>query len=486
MTMLQWIRHWSETCPDRAAHVSGGRSLTYRELWERSDALAALLLERHGRDGRPVVVRGHKEPEMLVAFLAAVKAGRPYVPVDLSIPQDRFERIAAAAGACEVLQAAGLPEPAPGRTPDPGAAAGPADPFYIIFTSGSTGEPKGVPITLANLMDFVTWMLGEQQIASMAETFLNQAPFSFDLSVMDLYLSLATGGTLFSLEKALAENPRELFKALASSGVTTWVSTPSFAVMCLAERSFGQAMLPGLRRFLFCGETLPADCAARLLERFPQAEVWNTYGPTEATVATTSVRVDRALVERCNPLPVGRPKPGTRVLVMDAEGRPVPAGERGEIVIAGPNVSQGYLNNPERSAQSFFRLDGLQAYRTGDWGRFQDGLLYCEGRMDFQVKLHGYRIELGDIESHLRALHWVEDAVVLPAIRDGRVQWLGAFVILSERPGGSDFAVAQLLRQALGARLPAYMLPRKFYFIDAFPMTPNGKADRRALGERLT
>ncbi len=485
MRLQQQIRHYAEVCPDRAAHVSGARRLTYRELWERSGVLAALLLERYGTDRRPLVVRGHKEPEMLVAFLAAVRSGRPYVPVDLSIPQERFERIAAAAGACEVWYAASLPQGIENAAPSDEAAVGLDDTFYMIFTSGSTGEPKGVPITLGNLTDFVTWMMTEQNFTPQGETFLNQAPFSFDLSVMDLYLSLATGGTLFSLEKATVDVPAQLFKALAGSGVTTWVSTPSFAVMCLAEKSFTQAMLPELRRFLFCGETLPADCAARLLERFPQAQVWNTYGPTEATVATTSVRIDPDLLARCNPLPVGYPKPGTRVIVADPEGRPLPEAERGEIIIAGPNVSRGYLNNPERTAQAFLQLDGVQAYRTGDWGRFQDGLLYCEGRMDFQVKLHGYRIELGDIESHLRALPWVEDAVVLPAVRGGKAEWLGAFLVLKERPEGTDFAVGQLLRQELGARLPAYMLPRKFYFVDSFPMTPNGKADRRALSERL-
>jgi D-alanine--poly(phosphoribitol) ligase subunit 1 len=303
---------------------------------------------------------------------------------------------------------------------------------------------------------------------------------------MDLYLSLTTGGTLFSLAKQTVESPKLLFPALAGSGVTTWVSTPSFAMICLAETRFAATMLPALRRFLFCGETLPPDCAARLLERFPDAEVWNTYGPTEATVATTSVRVDRGVLARYNPLPVGFPKPDSHIAVVDEQGRPQPDGERGEIIITGPNVSCGYLNNAEQTAHSFFVQGGRQAYRTGDWGRFRDGMLFFEGRMDFQVKLHGYRIELGDIEAHMRALPWIEDAVVLPAIKDGKAEWLAAFVILSERPEGNDFAVTQALRQALGARLPAYMLPRRWFFRDAFPITPNGKADRRKLAEQLS
>jgi D-alanine--poly(phosphoribitol) ligase subunit 1 len=167
------------------------------------------------------------------------------------------------------------------------------DPFYVIFTSGSTGEPKGVVITLANLTAFVDWMLGEQRFAESTETFLNQAPFSFDLSVMDLYLSLVTGGTLFSVNKDDIANLKSLYEKFTRSEITTWVSTPSFAQMCLIERGFQQAMLPRLRRFLFCGETLAPETAAQLLDRFPEAEVWNTYGPTEATVATSSIRIDQ-------------------------------------------------------------------------------------------------------------------------------------------------------------------------------------------------
>jgi len=455
--------------------------MTYGELWHRSDALATRLVG----ETTPVAVRGHKEPEMLVAFLAAVKAGQPYIPLDASIPEERVRRILATSGAGVVLTATALPEGEQGGEVPRSKPLGPDDVFYIMYTSGSTGEPKGVQITRSSVDGFVDWMLEEQHFMEQGEVFLNQVPFSFDVSVMDLYLSLVTGGTLWSLSRQVMSSPNALFRSLAESGVTTWVSTPSFAVMCLTEQRFNAQMLPNLRRFLFCGETLTPDCVRRLHGRFPGAEVCNTYGPTEATVATTSVKVTPELLAQYSPLPVGYAKPGTQLLVLSDAGDVQPEGERGEIVIVGPNVSVGYLNNPEATARSFSVRGGMRAYRTGDWGHYRDGLLFFEGRMDFQVKLSGYRIELGDVEANLRALDCVEDAVVLPAMKDGQPAWLVGFVRMARRPERSDSTVVQALRKELSARLPAYMIPRQFFIMESFPMTANGKVDRKQLAEKL-
>jgi D-alanine--poly(phosphoribitol) ligase subunit 1 len=484
--LLAQIDHWGAIAPDRPAHVSEGRTLTYGELRAQSDALAAWLEGKLGENRAPVAVIGHKEPEMLVAFLGAVKSGRPYVPIDLSIPPQRAERIVQNAGATLTLTPAAvrdaLAAPVAAARPQPVAGE---DPYYIIFTSGSTGEPKGVVITLNCLTTFVLWTLGEQKFPELNETFLNQAPFSFDLSVMDLYASLASGGTLYSITREAIANPKLLYQAFATSGITTWVSTPSFAQMCLVEKSFGPAMLPHIRRFWFCGETLANETAAQLLDRFPQAEVWNTYGPTEATVATTSIRVDREVLARHSPLPVGYVMPGTRIAIMDEHRASVAEGERGEIVIIGPNVSPGYLGRADLTEKAFFATDGTRAYRTGDWGRTRDGLIFFEGRMDGQIKLHGYRIEIGDIESHLRSLPQIADAVVLVAEKNGKPDSLAGFVVLRERGAGSDFDISLRFKKLLAERLPSYMVPRKFWFLEAFPMTANGKADRRKLAELL-
>lgn len=485
MDLLDRISRTAHEYPEKLAHVSEDRTLTYAELAQKSDALARHFAGAFPAGHAPVAVIGHKEPEMLIAFLGAVKSGRPYVPIDVAIPARRAAGMLQASQAVVALTPSEIAALANERSSAKPRRVGLNDPFYIIFTSGSTGEPKGVVITLGCLTTFLEWMLEQHPFTRGRETFLNQAPFAFDLSVMDLYLSLATGGTLFSIGKNEIANPKRLYSALDHSTVTVWVSTPTFAQMCLIERRFNRTMLPQLRRFLFCGETLAPDTVAQLLDRFPEAEIWNTYGPTEATVACTSVRIDRDMLARYAPLPVGAPMPGAKVLVVDAEGQPVTPGERGEIIIAGAHVSPGYVGSPDLANSGFFWMGNLRAYRTGDWGRIENGLLFFEGRIDAQFKINGYRIELGDVEENLRSLPTVTDAAVLPVIRQGIAQSLAAFVVLSRRGGESDFELGTRLRSELAQRIPAYMLPGRFIFVDAFPMTANGKTDRRRLADSI-
>lgn len=533
--LLERIEHWAKNCPQRAAHRSREQVLTYRDLKNYSDALA-VRLEQIRREngiqrGTPCIVYGHKQNAMLVAFLACVKAGCPYVPVDVSVPAERLRQIIVSSGARIIITAQPLPvevlraETAEGvekfmielpqngweadtaiwpetlgKRPDPAWQVQLEEVYYIIYTSGSTGVPKGVQITLAALESFLNWGKAVFQPVEAQETFLNQAPFSFDLSVMDLYLSLANGGTLWSVDHEQMVAMQDLFASLAASGITYWVSTPSFAEICLTDKSFRQTLLPKLKTFLFCGEVLTNECAAKLLDRFPQARVENTYGPTEATVAVTSLDVTEEVLQTYSPLPVGRVKPDGRILICNPEEltaqleahscrlpwipQELPEGERGEIIIAGPNVSAGYLNQPELTRRAFFSWteEGVswRAYRTGDAGIKQGELIFFCGRLDFQVKLHGYRIELGDIEENLRRIPWVKNAVVLPVGQPGKIEYLKAF-LSSTVPVENEFEAGQKIRTELRRCLPEYMIPRRFAFVEAMPLTGNGKVDRRAL-----
>jgi D-alanine--poly(phosphoribitol) ligase subunit 1 len=197
------------------------------------------------------------------------------------------------------------------------------------------------------------------------------------------------------------------------------------------------------------------------------------------------VEITKEVLSTWNPLPIGKVMPGTRILIRGEDGREVAPGERGEIVIAGPNVSPGYLFRPDLTEKVFAAFEGTRSYRTGDWGRDRNGMVFCEGRMDNQIKLPGHRIELGDMESNLRALDEIADAVVLPVKKGDKIDSVAAFIVLSGQKAGSDFEQTAALKKQLSERVPPYMIPRKFFFLESFPMNANGKADRKKLAEAL-
>ena len=498
MDVIEEIRKQALENGDRIAFVSRAGKLTYRELWEKSGRLAGYIEQRMGDNKEPVMVYGHKHPLMLVCFLACVRSGRAYCPVDENTPADRITMIASQIGKPLVMNTSSYREPdvinsdndnddvivSPDEinretenndvcTSDNYCKG--EDVFYIIFTSGSTGRPKGVQITTNNLNAYLKWAMSLGGGIQPGAVFLNQAPYSFDLSVMDLYLSLTTGGTIVAIDHDLLQDIAAMVRFIGQHKVEYWVSTPSFVELCRGAPQFTQTAIPTLKAFLFCGETLPNETAKYLLDAFPKAKVINTYGPTETTVCVTQVEITREMTESATPLPVGIPGPSTKILIDS---------ETDEIIISGRTVSPGYYKDPEKTAKAFLQTNanGVRAYRTGDAGHWDEqGRLYCDGRLDHQIKLHGYRMELEDIEANIERLEGVIKTVVIPVYKEGTIQSLTAYIVREKMQISGDYEGRKQIREGLKELLPSYMIPRRIRFIDELPMTENGKLDRKKL-----
>lgn len=487
---------------NQVAMVTGAKTITYAQLWEESDNLAGYIKSMCREDRTPIIVYGHKNPYMIVAFLACAKAGHAYVPIDINVPRNRIENIIDSVCPKLIIVTEKFIKykeyPCVNIVEDVSVFERKIDinttdwvkadeVYYIIFTSGSTGNPKGVQITYKALNYFTEWALTLGDNSKKRKRFINQAPFSFDLSVMDLYMSLVSESCLFALEKDVQGDYKKLFILLKESNANVWVSTPSFADLCLADPAFSQDLLPDMELFLFCGETLTNRTADNLLTRFPKAQVYNTYGPTESTVAVTEICVDKNTNESYNPLPVGVPKPGTIIKIMDGENE-LPEGEKGEIVIIGNTVSKGYFKNDAENRKAFYShsLDGhpTAAYRTGDKGYFKDGLLFYCGRIDLQIKLHGYRMEIEDVEENLMKIPDVEKAVVVPIYdsEKAKVKYLQAFCIYSKNVEDM-YKLQKKIKKEMSEFVPDYMIPRKIKFVDEIPITANGKVDRKRVQE---
>ncbi len=485
--------------PGRIACDYLGRTNTYGELKEKSDALAAWLKASKLPEKAPLIVFGGQDFQMIATFLGIVKSGRAYIPVDVHSSEDRVKVIEEIARPAACIALSELPETGQEvpvisreRLDEIMAEEGKAvskedyvkgdDDFYIIFTSGTTGRPKGVRIAHDDLASFVDWMDRDFGLEK-GQTALSQAPYSFDLSVMDLYPTLTNGGKLEVLPKETTDNFKQLFSRLPEMKVNTWVSTPSFADICLLSKEFDEKHLPDLKRFMFCGEELTHQTAQRLKERFPKSRVFNTYGPTEATVAVTQTEITEKVLKNYQRLPIGACKEDAKIILLDEDGNEVEEGKAGEITIVGAGVSKGYLNNPEKTAQAFFEYEGKRAYRTGDLGRFdQNGQLMYMGRLDFQVKLHGYRIELEDVDQCLSHVSLVERAATVPRY-DGnhKVSQLIAYVVLKNAESEDDFKMTRAIKEELRETMMPYMMPQRFVYVETLPLTQNGKVDRKSL-----
>lgn len=484
--------------PKELAIAGSDGDLTWDEFKQLSSQISSRIKSLMPVPNSPVVIYGHKEKSYIATVAACMMAEIPYVPVDCMLPKDRINSILTILN-CHLLINCSADDPSfevpvtvnllddrvkrRGVRPfvsDSEPSATDDDPIiYIIFTSGTTGKPKGVQITRKAVCSFLSWIDSEFGFSS-SEVFMNQAPFSFDLSVYELMTVLHTGGALVLCDSETAKSSDQLVNRIAKYRCTTFVSTPSFVSLPLLERSFCCKELPNLKTFLFCGETLPNKTAKSLLLRFPRCRILNSYGPTEATVATAMVNITPEILDRYPELPVGVPKSDSRIYI-DESKNPLRNGT-GEILIVGDNVSIGYYHEHKLNSDKFFSDEnGMRGFRTGDLGHFNDGMLFFDGRLDDQVKLHGFRIELDDIDNNILLLNYVMASTTIALKRNGSVKKLVSFVVFRETPPVPTEKGERHVRDFLQTRLPPYMVPSEIRVVKALPHNANHKVDKRLL-----
>jgi amino acid adenylation domain-containing protein len=470
--------------PDATALVCGEVRLTYRQLLERADALADVLRARGVGPGVPVGLLLPRSAELGVAALAVLRAGGAYVPLDRAQPAARLAHMVATSGTALLVTAAetagqaeplgvpcvraDLPLPPVPPGPAPAPRPRPGDLAYVLFTSGSTGVPKGVAVehrALRNLVEAVRPVFPVTE----HDRVLQFVSFGFDVAVSDLFFPWAAGAELHvpREEDRLGE---ALLETLRASRIT-YVFLPPSAAMLLPDTT---GLLPDLRTVAVGGEACPAELVERLAA--PGRRVVNAYGPSEVTVYATT-----ADLEPGAPVVIGRPVPGVRLYVLDGRLRPVPAGVTGEVYLTGASLARGYTGRPGLTAERFVAdphgAPGSRMYRTGDLGRIDaDGVVHYLGRGDWQVKLRGVRIELGEVEAVLAAHPDV--AVAAAAVRGGEgAPRLVAYVVA--RPGTDP--ADEDLRAHLVRRLPAHMVPEALVRLAELPLSTAGKVDRSRL-----
>lgn len=485
--------------PEKCAVEEEDRSCTYGQLLEMSrqagSALAAL-----GAQHRAVMVFMEKGIDALAVMFGALQAGGFYVPVDPHIPAERLALIAGVLedpivvaseatlplatealsdGACLATVGQLLTAPIDDAALEAARAqAVDVDPVYVLFTSGSTGVPKGVAVSHRAVIDFIDDFVTRFGFGA-DERIANQAPFDFDVSVKDIYGSLATGSTLVVVPRPLFSQPEALMEYLESRNITnmTW----AVAALCLITSLHGLEghQLPYVRRVLFSGEVMPMSHLRLWMAHVPQATFVNLYGPTEITCNCLYHVVDPSR-EYEEGLPLGVPFAHREILLVDARGQAVTQpGVEGEILVRGDSLALGYVANPERTAASFCQnpLHNRfpdRVYRTGDLAAFDEaGELFYRGRVDNQIKHQGHRIELEEVD---RALEGVPGVQRCRCVYDHDKQRLIAFY--------EGQAAASDIRAHILQTLPIFMLPSKIMPIDAMPLTKNGKVDRRALLEK--
>lgn len=467
--------------PNSIAATAGGATTTYSELNSRANGIAHALMSRGVKPGDLVGLSCGRNVHMLAAQLGILKAGAGYVPMDPSFPTERLDYMRTHSAARIIVSDASVAGTLPAgdaellladeigaREELVSAATGPNDVCYVIYTSGSTGKPKGVRVPHGAVGNLIVSM-AETPGMSAGDILLAVTTLSFDIAVAETLLPLSVGAKVVIADRDQAMDGDQLRTLIEAERVDVFQATPSTWRLLIGAGWMGRPTLKAL-----CGgEPLPADLARSLLER--AGEVWNCYGPTETTVWSSFHRVD----DSAGAVPIGRPAANTQLHIVDETLRPVPVGVVGEIFIGGDGVTLGYHERPDLTAERFLpdpHRPGKTWYKTGDLGRWRaDGVMECLGRTDHQVKVRGYRIELGEIEENLLKVSPIKQAIVITREDEPGDVALTAYVVA---PQPVD---RRTVRDELKLVLPDYMVPRHVVQLDAIPLLPNGKIDRKSL-----
>jgi amino acid adenylation domain-containing protein len=511
-SLVDLVEASAQRAPGRTAVVDpAGWSVTYDELNRRADRLAGFLVAAGVTPGDRVGVILPKGVHAITAFLAIMKCRAAYVPADFTAPVARNRAIMAdcevkaavlARSCASVLDAwpgAHLPAVAVFAGEGPtlprawdtrvvdwddalshaaGYAAGRSrrDLAYILYTSGSTGIPKGVMLSQENALSFVDWCSDEFAITE-SDRVSSHAPFHFDLSILDIFVPLKHGATLYVVSEDLGKRPRDLAQFIAEHRLTVWYSTPSILALLAELGNLPSRDHSALRLVLFAGEVFPVKQLRELTRLWPRPVYYNLYGPTETNVCTFARIPTPVPEDRTTPYPIGWPCPHCEPLVVDEGGREVPHGEEGLLCIAGASVFLGYWNRPEQNARAFVDRGGKRWYDTGDVVRLEasEGFIYL-GRRDRMVKRRGYRLELGEIERGLYQHPLVAEAAVVSVSDESGVRIVAYLSPHADaRPSIID------LKTFCARALPSYMSPDSFHFVPALPRTSTDKVDYQGL-----
>jgi amino acid adenylation domain-containing protein len=488
-TALDWIGEQVRLRPAAVAVRHNGRNLIYRDMWAKAGVLAADLIGRDLAPGSVVALSAARSAGLTVGFLGILMSGSACLPLDPAWPHSRLEfmlddadvpAVVGDAPALASLHLAGRAAvelggagPIPSGPCAPPYRARPDDLCYLIYTSGSTGQPKGVMQEHRHVASITRWQCADS-LAGPGDVTAQFAPISFDVSVQEIFPTLAVGGTLVCLNEADRADPSRLWDVLREERIAR-LYLPFAALETLALFSGAASPPAHLREVITAGEQL--KCSDPIREMFswlPHCRLTNHYGPTETHVVTRHHLGGDPASWPMLP-PIGSPVRGARLAVLDEAGRPVPDGEQGQLWVGGPPVARGYWRRPELTAERFAVRDGARWYLTGDLVRVAGTELEFLGRIDDQVKVRGIRIEPAEVEIALMTHPAVRAAAVVAVGPSASSKVLVAFV------EAANEAPLAGLREYLGARLPDSMVPTRFERLSRIPRTPSGKADRRAL-----